>query len=40
MRRQPAANAGREVAVLVCGSRDGTGEDAVREQSARAVARL
>ena len=40
MQRQPNTNAGKAVAVLVCGSRDWTDEDAVREQLERAVARF
>jgi hypothetical protein len=40
MQRQPNTNAGKDVAVLVCGSRDWTDEDAVRDQIERAVARF
>jgi hypothetical protein len=40
MQRQPNTNAGRDVAVLVCGSRDWTDEDAVRDQPELAVARF
>jgi hypothetical protein len=40
MQRQPNTNAGNDVAVLVCGSRDWTDEGAVREQLERAVARF
>jgi hypothetical protein len=40
MQRQPNTNAGKDVAVLVCGSRDWTDEDAVRERLGRAVARF
>jgi hypothetical protein len=40
MQRQPNTNAGNDVAVLVCGSRDWTDEGAVREQLERALARF
>jgi hypothetical protein len=40
MQRQPDTNADKDVAVLVCGSRGWTDEDAVRTQLERAAARF
>ena len=39
MQRQPNKNAGKDVAVLLCGSRDWSDEYAVREQLERGGAR-
>ena len=40
MQRQPNTNADKDVAVLLCGSRDWSDDRAVREQLERAVARF